>query len=326
MAASTSNAAAPVYSDAQLIVAARMYYMDEMSQAEIGKTLGVSQAKVSRMLGLARQTGIVQISVAEYRPRNEDLEAALVKRFKLRDAIVVRRLESQSIHELRTTIGYFAAPTVSNWIPSGATLAVAGGRTLRALAERMEPAQPTKGITVLQAMGSIDETTGSYDALEIGRQLASRWSGSFLALNTPAILEDAQVCRRLSEVEQVRKILDRLKAATVALVGIGNLQNSVFRERNALTSNDVSKLAKAGAVGEIVGRFYDAEGRECDTPYKNRVIGIDLESLRKMKSVIGVVAGSDRTAALRAAIRGKLLKSLVLDDAAAMSLLDAGEG
>lgn len=324
MAASTSNTTSPVYSDAQLIVAARMYYMDEMSQAEIGKTLGVSQAKVSRMLGLARQTGIVQISVAEYRPRSEDLEGALLRRFKLRDAIVVRRLESQSINELRTTIGYFAAPTVSDWIPSGATLAVAGGRTLRALAERMEPDQPTKGITVLQAMGSIDETTGSYDALEIGRQIASRWSGSFLALNTPAILEDAQVCRRLSEVEQVRKILDRLKAATVALVGIGNLQNSVFRERNALTSSDVSKLAKAGAVGEIVGRFYDAEGRECDTPYKNRVIGIDLESLRKIKSVIGVVAGSDRTEALRAAIRGKILKSLVLDDAAAMSLLDAG--
>ena len=323
MAASAGNPATPPYSDAQLIVAARMYYMDEMSQADIGKTLGVSQAKVSRMLGLARQTGIVQISVAEYRPRNEDLETALVKRFKLRDAIVVRRLESQSINELRTTIGYFAAPTVSSWIPSGATLAVAGGRTLRALAERMEPTQPTKGITVLQAMGSIDETTGSYDALEIGRRLASRWSGSFLALNTPAILEDAQVCRRLSEVEQVRKILDRLKAATVALVGIGNLQNSVFRERNALTSSDVSKLSKAGAVGEIVGRFYDADGCECDTPYKNRVIGIDLESLRKMKSVIGVVAGSDRTEALLAAIRGKIVKSLVLDDAAAMSLLDS---
>ncbi|QDV73908.1 sugar-binding transcriptional regulator [Botrimarina mediterranea] len=323
MAVTANGAAAPVYSDAQLIVAARMYYIDEMSQAEIGKTLGVSQAKVSRMLGLARQTGIVQISVAEYRPRSEELEAALVKRFKLRDAIVVRRLESQSIMELRTTIGYFAAPTVSTWVPSGATVAVAGGRTLRALAERMEPSQPTKGITVIQAMGSIDETTGSYDALEIGRRLATRWSGSFLALNTPAILEDAQVCRRLSEVDQVRKTLDRLNAATVAMVGIGNLQNSVFRERNALKTADVNKLTKAGAVGEIVGRFYDEEGRECDTPFKNRVIGVQLDALRRMKSVIGVVAGSDRTAALRAAIRGKILKSLVLDDAAAISLLES---
>ncbi len=323
MAVTANGAAAPVYSDAQLIVAARMYYIDEMSQAEIGKTLGVSQAKVSRMLGLARQTGIVQISVAEYRPRSEELEAALVKRFKLRDAIVVRRLESQSIMELRTTIGYFAAPTVSTWVPSGASVAVAGGRTLRALAERMEPSQPTKGITVIQAMGSIDETTGSYDALEIGRRLATRWSGSFLALNTPAILEDAQVCRRLSEVDQVRKTLDRLNAATVAMVGIGNLQNSVFRERNALKTADVNKLTKAGAVGEIVGRFYDEEGRECDTPFKNRVIGVQLDALRRMKSVIGVVAGSDRTAALRAAIRGKILKSLVLDDAAAISLLES---
>ncbi len=323
MAASTGNAATQVYSAAQLIVAARMYYLDEMSQAEIGKTLGVSQAKVSRMLSLARQTGIVQISVAEYSPRNEDLEAAIVKRFKLREAIVVRRLESQTIAELRTTIGYFAAPIVSNWIPAGTTLATAGGRTLRALVDRMQPQQPTKGITVIQAMGSIDETTGSYDALEIGRKVASRWSGSFLALNTPAILEDTQVCRRLSEVEQVKKTLDRLRAATLALVGVGNLQNSVFRERNALKASDIGKLSKAGAVGEIVGRFYDADGRECDTPYRNRVIGIDLDSLRRMKSVVGVVAGSDRTAALLAALGGGILKSLVIDDSAAISLLDS---
>jgi deoxyribonucleoside regulator len=105
------------------------------------------------------------------------------------------------------------------------------------------------------------------------------------------------------------------------MVGIGNLQSSVFRERDVLKPSDIEKLERYGAVGEIMGRFYDANGRECDTPYRRRIIGFDLESLRGVKRVVAVVAGADRTAAIAGAIRGKIVKSLVIDDAAAKSLL-----
>ncbi|WP_425400119.1 sugar-binding transcriptional regulator [Aeoliella sp.] len=320
---SSTKAAAAAYSDDQLIVAARMYFIDEMSQAEVGKTLGVSQAKVSRMLGLARQQGIVQIKVPDYNPRDNALEDALTQRFGLKAAIVIRRIESQSIDDLRNTIGYFAAPEVATWISPGATVAIAGGRTLQALAHRMQPSQAAKNVSIVQAMGSIDETSGSYDALEIGRKLASRWSGSFVALNTPAIVKDPNVCRHLLEVEQIKNVLEVLKKSTVAFVGIGTLHNSLFRERNALTESDIAKLLEAGAVGEVVGRFYDANGGECDTPLRSRVIGIGLGELQRMDLVAGIVAGSDRTEALLAALRGRILNALVIDDAAATSLLES---
>ena len=51
------------------------------------------------------------------------------------------------------------------------------------------------------------------------------------------------------------------------------------------------------------------------------MISIGLEQLRKTPEVIAVVAGSDRSAAIAAAIRGKLLKSLVIDSAGAAALL-----
>lgn len=312
-----------VYTDAQLILAARLYYADGLSQAQVAKMVGASQAKVSRMLSQAREQGIVRISVPEFSPRDEVLEAQLCKRFGLKQAIVVRRLGKQSPADLRSTVGYFAAPVVSSWLTPTTTLAIAGGRTLRSLAEKMQPPDAVHGVTVVQSMGNIDEVPGPYDALEFGRIIAQRWHGTLLTLNTPALLVDAGVCRQFMAVEQVRKVFDRLSKADIALVGVGNLQNSVFLERRVLKPRDIELLKRSGAVGEIVGRFYDAQGKECETPFRHRVISIGLDKLRRMEQVVGVVAGSDRTAAILGAIRGGILKSLVLDDAAAQALVSA---
>jgi deoxyribonucleoside regulator len=170
-------------------------------------------------------------------------------------------------------------------------------------------------------MGNIDSTSGAYDAAELGRRLASAWNGAFLTLNTPAILPDADVCRRLLALEQIRQVLTCASKAGLALVGIGTLDNSVFLERNALGLPDIAVLREAGAAGEILGRFYDARGRECRTPLRDRVVSLTLDELRRIPHVTAVVSGSDRSAALAAAIRGGLVKALVIDERGAASLL-----
>ena len=49
----------------------------------------------------------------------------------------------------------------------------------------------------------------------------------------------------------------------------------------------------------------------------DRVLSIDLKQIRQIHQVIGVVAGGDRSAAITVAIRGGLIKALLIDDAAA---------
>ncbi|MDB6136215.1 MAG: transcriptional regulator with sigma factor-related N-terminal domain [Verrucomicrobiales bacterium] len=73
-------------------------------------------------------------------------------------------------------------------------------------------------------------------------------------------------------------------------------------------------------MGEICGRFFNAEGQECDTPWRDRVVGIELEQLRTIPQVIGIVAGSNRSRAIAAAISGGLLKSLIIDEGGANAL------
>lgn len=311
------------YSDEMLLQIARLYYVDGLPQTNVARLANVSQAKVSRLLAKARERGIVRITVAEYNPRDYELEVELQERLGLRQAVVVKTAKGLNAVELRQSLTHFAAPWVARWLPPRGTVAIAGGRTMQWLIHNMTAPPGAEGMTVVQAMGNIDANVGPYDALELGRVLAKRWCGRFLILNTPALLPDARTRRTLLGLASVRSVVERLHGVQAALVGVGTLYNSVFLERAILTDKDTARLAKAGAVGEICGRFYDRDGEECQTSYRQRVISIEFDDLRRAEESIAVVSGSDRTEAILGALRGGLIKSLVIDRAGAAALLEA---
>jgi DNA-binding transcriptional regulator LsrR (DeoR family) len=192
---------------------------------------------------------------------------------------------------------------------------------MQALVEHLKPGTGVDGIRVIQAMGYIDSTPGPYDAAELGRRLAAAGKGTLLTLNTPALLPDAGVCRQLLGLDQIRHVLSALAKADLAMVGIGTLDNSVFVERKVLGPGDITALRESGAIGEILGRFFDVSGRECKTPFRERVVSLPLDRLRRIPQVAAVVTGSDRGPAVTAAIRGGLVKALVIDEGGAASLL-----
>jgi deoxyribonucleoside regulator len=318
-----SAKSAPAYSDDQLRLAARLYYVDGLGQAEVAKIVSVSQPQVSRLLALARQRALVRISVADYEPRNAPLEQQLQQEFGLKAVSVVKTIPGATAEEARVTVAHFSAPFVASLLESCKVVAVSGGRTLREVVQLL-PEAKERPVTVVQAMGSIDSKVGPVDALELGRALARRWGGFFLTLNTPALVPDKATRDAFLRLEQIRNVWERLATADTALIGVGTLDNSVFVERGVLKAEDLEELRHCGAVGEICGRFYDARGRECASPWRDRVMSIDLEQAKRIPQVIGVVAGGDRSAALRAAIRGGLLKFLVIDEAGAQALLALG--
>ena len=310
------------YADDLLRLAARLYYVDGLGQQEVAKFTKVSQAKVSRLLAMARERGIVRITVADYEPRQRELETQLRALLGLSQAVVIKTAAGLEGDDLRRTVGHFAAPAVEALFQPQDQVALAGGRTIHELVHHF-PSSRSRSLTVIQAMGSVDSNVSAVDAQEVGRVMIQRLGGSLLALNTPAFIPDRRTRDALLKLEQIRVVHEHLERAQAALLGVGTLENSVFADRGVLKPAGVAELRAAGAVGEICGRFFDADGQECATSWRDRVIGIRLEQLRRIPQSIGVVAGSDRTAALLAAVRGGLLKSLVIDEAGAVALLSA---
>ncbi|HET7768843.1 MAG TPA: sugar-binding domain-containing protein, partial [Chloroflexota bacterium] len=257
-------------------------------------------------------------------------------RYDLRQAIVVRvpervdrGLDAAGVKaHVRRAVGYFAAPPVAQLIGPATALGLAGGRTLAELVGYLAPGSgkpPAAGLTVLPLMGNIGPTASDIDAADLSRRVARTFGGAGYTLNAPAIAQDGAARDHFLAHEHIRTVRQLFDSLTLALVGVGSLDESAFIERGILTNAELAALRAAGAVGEICGRFFDAAGRECRSGYRERVIGIELETLRqatqKGADVLVVTNGSARSPALRAAVAGGLVNGLVIDDAGARALL-----
>ena len=74
---------------AQLIAAARLYYEDDLTQAEVAKRLGVSRPIVSKMLARAREVGIVHIEIRGGDEQDSDILEHLQRKYNLNGVLIV---------------------------------------------------------------------------------------------------------------------------------------------------------------------------------------------------------------------------------------------
>ena len=107
--------------------AAWYYYMEDNTQAQIAEVMGVSRAKVIRLLEEARAQGIVQFSFRKNDSQRVSAEQLLIDRFGLKDAFVVPTpLDSSTTNLLLraqlttslTTYARTATSTLATAIPS----------------------------------------------------------------------------------------------------------------------------------------------------------------------------------------------------------------
>ncbi len=304
-----------------LRLTAKLYYLDRLSQTQIGDLLGLSRPKVSRLLTRASNDGIVHISVKEYEPRNLALEEQLKTLFNLNNAIVICIAGGTDFESVRNTVGYLAAPYLSDLILPNTIIGLSGSRSLHRVIQHMHPPTETRGEVVVQLMGNIGASVSYFDAIENCRTLADSFGGVYYTLNAPAIATDAQSCQTFMAHQDVRTIWELFGVMQIAFVGIGSLAHSSFIEREVIGPEEVEKLRKCGAVGEMCGRFYDNLGQECLPELQDRVIAIHLDELREIREVVAVTAGVGRAEAVLAGMRGGLIKSLVIDEAGAEAVL-----
>lgn len=307
--------------NALMTLVARMYYLDGLGQSEIAQVYGVSRSKVSRLITEARHRGIVRISVDEYDPRHYELEQRLISGFGLRHVVVVRNTPGAD-ENLRRTVGYFAAAEAAGWIRRTRTVGIAGGRTLGALIQAMEAQPRGMGPDVVQLMGTIGSSPSNVDASELCRMLAHRFYGKMQTVSAPAFVEDAGVRDAFLSHRQIRSVWGAFSSLELAFVGIGTLDESVFADQDLYDREVRAQLRAVGAVGEICGRFFDRWGRECTSPYQDRVISIDLDVLRQCRDVVGVTTGRTRASGIRAAIDGGLVNGLIIDEDGARGVLE----
>jgi len=300
----------------------QLYYEKNLAQAEISKRLNLSPARISRLLKYARETGIVQIIVTPTQEIYVHLEEKLESMYHLQEAVVVGMDEEQSSDAITHAIGVAAAKYLTDNLKDGDMVGVTWGTTLNAMVASVLPRHCPK-CHIVQIIGGLGSPTADEHVTGICRRLATALSCEMTLLPAPGIVGSRRAKEIMMSDAYVKKTLSLISKLDTVFVGVGapTPDSVVLRDGSIITPPDLDNLLKKGAVGDIALRFFDRNGKPIRSDLDERVIGITLEQLKSIKRVIGVAGGSHKLAAIRGALLGGFLNTLIVDQQTAEKLI-----
>jgi DNA-binding transcriptional regulator LsrR (DeoR family) len=303
---------------AAIYAAARLYYDENLTQQEIAQRLRVSRSTVSRLLQLARDSGVVRIEVLP--PSTAaDLGGELAAALGLRRAVVVPGLaRGGDVHAL---VEPALAELARLALAPGDVLAVSWGRTMWEIA-RAQRLPELHGVRVVPAIGALDETDVRFQTNEIARRVANAAGAELSLLPVPA-LPSPPLRRSLLADPEIAARLALWDGLSAALVGIGRAPG----ELRAAPAHVIANLERLRpAVGDVVARHFDLDGAPVEVPDEERLLGVSREQLRGARTVLAVAAGREKARSIVGAARAGLIDVLVTDAAAAGMALELVQG
>lgn len=305
-----------------LVKVSKLYYEQNLSQDEIVARLNLSRSKISRLLQQAREQGIVKISVVTPKHLFSDLETRLENQFGLQEALVVESRAEDSPESVQHALGVAAAGYLERSLNGFRLLGVSWGETLNSMVAAMRPMGGFSG-KVVQIIGGLGRPEAEVHATELCRRLARALNAQPILLPAPGIVATPQARQVLLGETDVQQAVMLFGQLDLVFVGIGApTSNSVLmRVGSLLSAQELELLRERGAVGDIALRFFDENGQAVSSDIDQRVVGITLEQLKQAHRVIGVAGGPQKLAALRGALRGRLVHTLITDSLTAQSLL-----
>jgi DNA-binding transcriptional regulator LsrR (DeoR family) len=304
------------YAQDLMIKVSELYYIHEMTQLQIANRLRISRVKVSRILTNAKKRGIIEININYPIDNCVKLERKFETFFNLKEALIIsNKYKSREI--IYNEVTRIAAKYLLKIIQNGDVLGVSWLRTLSQMSNYIK--YSGKKVDIIQMLGNLGSNDISTD--EVVRRLSNAFNGKHYFLPAPAIVDNEKIKNTIMSDSSITQVFRKMKTITVAIVGIGNLiKESTFVTSGYLKKSDIDFLRKSNSVGDICGRFFDEKGNVNDTCFNRRVIGIDLEQLKKIPYVIGIVSGTQKAIAILGALRSGVLDVLITDEDTALEV------
>jgi DNA-binding transcriptional regulator LsrR (DeoR family) len=305
-----AGAGIPIEFDDAVMWAAWLYYADELTQSDIAKRLRVSRATIVNYLQEARERGIVSVSISPKAGSRTRVARALMERYGLLGAFVIPGYDET---DLSRRLGDAGARVLADQIEDGDTIGVAWGRTVLAAADQISLPRPVNNVTVVQVSGS---STGEPDfSAELCTSLLSnRIHARCVNLLAPAVLSTRELKALLLDEPVLRKQMQLVHSTNRILFGVGDIgPRSTVRASGIASRAEIDDYVARGAIGVIIGRFINAEGRPVGGSHDERMVGISLDELKQVPSRICVAGGKTKVAAIAATLLAGYATHLVTD-------------
>ena len=307
-----------------MLQAAWLYHVGQMSQEEVSRRLGISRFKVLRLLADARDQGLVRVSLEHETSVTLRLAQRLTEAFGLTEVQVAPTPGGPADAAFaRRAVGIVAAGFLSRIgrADGPMTIGLGWGRTLAAMAAGVTGLR-NPNLQFVSLMGSMSRTAQT-SPFDVCVRLAALTQGSAVFLPAPFLTDSEADCQVILGQRLVRETLEVARSAEHAIIGLGECTpDALLYTSGILTASDVQALQQAGAVADSTGKFFQADGSLADTDLNRRAPSIGLEDLRR-QDVTLLSAGVAKTQATLAVLRAGFVDRLIVDEGLATAMLVA---
>ncbi|QKC94632.1 sugar-binding transcriptional regulator [Mesorhizobium sp. NZP2298] len=300
--------------------AAYLYYVEGMTQEQVAQHLDISRIKALRLLAATREDGTVQITINSQAESLIRLQRNLEKHLGLTEAIVVPA-SSQDEESVAAVVGHATGRYISEQVTNGLSIGVGWGATLQ-VCMRSLIWREVDDMTVISLLGGLTHAT-AHNPSAVAWRFAEFYRTELYQITAPVFVPDRELADALWKQDDLKQLYERARAVDIALLSVGDVgtQASIFR-RGILNWSDAKSLKDAGAVGDVLCHFVDADGNVLDHPVNHRAMAINPADISRVPKVIISSGGLRKIHAIRAGIAATNAKLLITDVAAAQALLE----
>jgi DNA-binding transcriptional regulator LsrR (DeoR family) len=300
------------------IRAAWLHYVGGLTQAAVAKRLGLTSVKVHRLISKAVAEGAVKVTIDGNVTECVKLENQLIARFGLSQCTVAPDLGEEGI-PLRA-LGQAGASYLRNVLAtqSNITIGLALGRALAAVVHQL-PKLETSSVRFVSLLGGLTRDY-SINRDDVLHWIAAKTGAPAYTMPVPLLANSVEDRTVLLNQKGVKEVFSMANNADIKFIGIGTVaQTAQLVASGPIKPEEIIEIARSGAVGEVMGHFYDENGRIIETSLSARMLSVSLEGHKG--DVIAVSGGEEKVEAIRAALKGDLLTGLITDELTARAIL-----
>lgn len=307
---------------------ATLYYLSDMSQEEIANMFGISRFKVSRVLKKCKEYNIIEVRVNNSTVYNKKIAEQISSLLGIDEVIVVN--SSVTDNESKANVGRAAATYLMDKLKDGMVIGFDWGTTLQTMVREFNPGKKYPKALFLQISGCVSSQTLTgtgyiADGHDIVRNLAKKANAGYSLFTAPYIVKDSHLRTLLLEDPTIKSHVNHFKDLDMVFFGVGSNQpeeRNVFY-KNYLTKEECDLIHPDKNQGELFSNIFDLNGnRSPNSLLSQRTLTIDFDILKSIPVKIALAAGNKKANSLIAGARGGYISVMIIDEVAAISILD----
>jgi DNA-binding transcriptional regulator LsrR (DeoR family) len=296
-----------------------LYYVGGLTQDQIATELGVSRQRAQRLVSRAMAEGLVQVRLDHPIGASLELERRLTERFGLTRCRVAPGLGPGG--DGVRALAPIAAGEFERFLRMTDPLVIAlgTGRAMRGMVDAMQPMVANQH-RLVSLIGNI-APDGSASFFDVVMRIADKVRAPHYPMLVPVVSPTAEERAAFHALPPVRRVTELARQADVIFAGVGQMSdNAPLFQDGFVTKAELEEMQAAGAVGEVAGWVFDAEGHYLDVGTNRRTGGVRVEP-GIARPAIGLATGMSKVPAIVGALRSHILNGIITDEPTAEAIL-----